>query len=195
MHTQNFFTNGRCEPKAFSPLAWSQEICQESVAPIPMRGNLGKRCGSGDGEMQYSGHLNRAVGQSPPKARLPLPLALCVLPESTHSQAASVGGTCIGGWETAEGARRQGCAHVLRSSWVGGRHSIWAGIRRAAWVRGWVGVDDPLQPMGLVQGCAFPGPGSQDCSRLQSFGKGREPVFFKGTGFIPALGGDSPYWQ
>lgn len=95
-----FFTNGRCDPKAFSPLAWSQEICQESLGVLLMRGDLGKRCGSEDGEVRYSGHLNRAVGQSPPKARLPLPqpAALCVLPESTHSQAA-----CIYGWGPAEG--------------------------------------------------------------------------------------------
>lgn len=97
-----FFTNGRCDPKAFSPLAWSQEICQESLGVLLMRGDLGKRCGSEDGEVRYSGHLNRAVGQSPPKARLPLPqpAALCVLPESTHSQAA-----CIYGWGPAEGDR------------------------------------------------------------------------------------------
>lgn len=185
-----FFTNGRCDPKAFSPLAWSQEICQESLGVILMRGDLGKRCGSEDGEVRYSGHLNRAVGQSPPKARLPLPqpAALCVLPESTHSQAA-----CIGGWGPAEG---DGVVLVLSAPPEGVGQAFHLGrdpkgsLRKGEWA--WT---THSSQWGLSRAAPSQALAPRAAPDFRALGKAESQFFFKGIGFIPALGGDTPNWQ
>lgn len=121
-----FFTNGRCDPKAFSPLAWSQEMCQESLAVILMRGDLGKRYGSEDGEMRYSGHLSRAVGQSLPKAMLPLPQwlsASCRI----HTQPARLQASVAGSLWRQRGDEETGlcsCSLLLRRWGGAGRETF-----------------------------------------------------------------------
>lgn len=125
----------------------------------------------------------------------PLPLGLPPWPwpppcPHPHSEPAIL---CISGWVPAEAARRRVCSRNLCSSL---EMFHWAGLRGAASGRVWVGVEGltPSMRLSLAKSQGpFPAPGSSDHSRLETFGKGLKPVFFKRTGFLPALGcGNSP---
>lgn len=193
--SSGYFTNGKCDPKAFSSLAWARRGRESlAVTPAETEGPC-KQAWQGVGGL---GQLVTSAGllarhqeseAAPCLAALPLPPARI----HTQSQATS----CVSGWEPAEAASRWVCAaalcpplelfHLGRTPRSGFRKGLGSSRKTHSnqWGHHWpeamrVSRSVPSQPWLL----ALP--------RSQGFGEGAQPLVFKRTGFFPALGGDSP---